>query len=83
MGDDGKLLDFFYASNQGDPLTVAKNALITMRNRYRDAGVTLEILGCGSTGYGELLFSRRLPMREPRSSTCRTSRFFSISAART
>lgn len=58
MGDDGKLLDFFYASNQGDPLTVAKNALITMRNRYRDAGVTLEILGCGSTGYGELLFSR-------------------------
>ncbi len=58
MGDDGKLLDFFYASNQGDPLTVAKNALITMRNRYHDAGVTLEILGCGSTGYGELLFSR-------------------------
>lgn len=58
MGDDGKLLDFFYASNQGDPLTVAKNALITMRNRYRDAGVALEILGCGSTGYGELLFSR-------------------------
>ena len=58
MGDDGKLLDFFYASNQGDPLTIAKNALITMRNRYRDAGVTLEILGCGSTGYGELLFSR-------------------------
>ena len=58
MGDDGKLLDFFYASNQGDPLTVAKNALITMRNRFRDAGVTLDILGCGSTGYGELLFSR-------------------------
>jgi len=58
MGDDGKLLDFFYASNQGDPLTVAKNALITMRNRFRDAGVTLEILGCGSTGYGELLFSK-------------------------
>ena len=58
MGDDGKLLDFFYASNQGDPLTVAKNALITMRNRFRDAGVTLDILGCGSTGYGELLFSK-------------------------
>lgn len=33
-----------------------KNALITMRNRFRDAGVTLDILGCGSTGYGELLF---------------------------
>lgn len=58
MDDDEKLLDFFYASNQGDPLTVAKNALIAMRNRYRDAGVTLEILGCGSTGYGELLFSK-------------------------
>lgn len=58
MGDDGKLLDFFYASNQGDPLTVAKNALITMRNRFRDAGVTLDILGCGSTGYDEFLFSK-------------------------
>jgi len=58
MGDDGKLLDFFYASNQGDPLTVAKIALITMRNRFRDAGVNLDILGCGSTGYGELLFSK-------------------------
>ena len=58
MDDDGKLLDFFYASNQGDPLTVAKHALIAMRNRFRNAGVTIEILGCGSTGYGELLFSR-------------------------
>ena len=58
MDDDGKLLDFFYASNQGDPLTVAKHALIAMRNRFSNAGVTIEILGCGSTGYGELLFSR-------------------------
>ena len=58
MQDNGTLLDFFYASNQGDPLTVAKNALIAMRERFRKAGVALEILGCGSTGYGELLFAK-------------------------
>ena len=36
-----------------------------MRNRYRDAGVTLEILGCGSTGYGELFILQGIFHRIP------------------
>ncbi|MCD8119844.1 MAG: acyl-CoA dehydratase activase [Lachnospiraceae bacterium] len=58
MDEDEQLLDSFYAPNAGDPLTVAKNALIAMRNRFRDAGAGLEILAAGATGYGEMLFHR-------------------------
>ena len=58
LGEDGELLDSFYAPNAGEPLMVAKEALIAMRQRYRDAGAELEILAAGSTGYGELLFHK-------------------------
>ena len=57
MDEADQLLDSFYSPNEGDPLTVAKNALIALRNRYRDAGAKLEILGVGTTGYGEQLFA--------------------------
>ncbi|MCC8075446.1 MAG: acyl-CoA dehydratase activase [Clostridiales bacterium] len=58
LDDDENLLDSFYAPNAGEPLQVAKDALIALRNRYRDAGAELEILGVGTTGYGEQLFAR-------------------------
>lgn len=58
LGDEGELLESFYAPNRGEPLTVAKNALLAVRDRYRAAGVTLEILGAGTTGYGELMFAK-------------------------
>ncbi len=52
------ILDSFYAPNGGDPLIVARDALIAMRDRFRSAGAELEILSVGTTGYGELLFSK-------------------------
>lgn len=58
MDEDNQILDYFYASNEGDPLVIARDALIQMRNRYRDSKVTLEILGVGTTGYGEVLFNK-------------------------
>ena len=57
LAEDETLLDAFYAPNQGDPLMVAKQALLELRDRYRAAGATLEILGAGTTGYGEQLFA--------------------------
>ena len=60
LDEQGQLLDSFYASNEGDPLLVAKKALIAMRDRYREAGAELEILAAGSTGYGELLFNKAM-----------------------
>ena len=57
LGEDGSLLDEFYANNQGEPLDIATAALIEMRERYEAAGAQLEILGVGTTGYAELLFN--------------------------
>ena len=57
MSEDEEILDTFYAPNQGEPLAVAKKALLVLRDRYRAAGTTLDILGVGTTGYGEQLFA--------------------------
>lgn len=58
MDEEENILDSFYAPNEGDPLLVAKEALLAMRDRYREAGARLEILAAGTTGYGELLFAK-------------------------
>ncbi len=58
MDEKEEVLDSFYASNQGNPLRVATEALITMREKYKKKGITLEIIAAGTTGYGEMLFSR-------------------------
>lgn len=58
MDEKENILDSFYAPNEGDPLLVAKEALIAMRDRYRRAGAELDILAAGTTGYGELLFAK-------------------------
>ena len=60
VADDGQLIDSFYANNEGDPLQVARRALIDLHGEYADADVALDIAGVGTTGYGELLFQRAL-----------------------
>lgn len=60
LDSEGNLLDSFYANNEGDPLEVAKAALGQLDERWRAAGVRLDILGCATTGYGELLFAKAL-----------------------
>ena len=57
MDEEERILDSFYSPNRGDPLMVAKKALLAMNDRYREAGASLEILGVGTTGYGEQLFA--------------------------
>ena len=58
MDENENILDSFYAPNEGDPLTVAKTALLTIHDRYEKAGARLDIIAAGTTGYGELLFSK-------------------------
>lgn len=58
MDENEEILDSFYAPNEGKPLRVAKEALIAMRDRYRQAGAKLEIIAAGTTGYGEVLFAK-------------------------
>jgi predicted CoA-substrate-specific enzyme activase len=58
MDEDEQILDSFYAPNEGEPLLVAKNALTAMNERYQSKGIRLEVIAAGTTGYGELLFSK-------------------------
>lgn len=58
MNEEGELIDSFYASNKGNPLDVAKKALLDLYKKYEDAGAELEILSAASTGYGEFLFNK-------------------------
>ena len=58
MDENEEILDSFYASNQGNPLRVAKEALLTMNEKYKKKGIKLEIIAVGTTGYGEMLFSK-------------------------
>ncbi len=58
LDEDGALVDSFYASNEGAPLDVAARALRELDQRHRAAGHRLEVLGVGTTGYGELMFAK-------------------------
>ena len=60
LDEDGQLVDSFYAPNEGEPIDVAVSALRTLHQRYLDAGCQLEVAGCGTTGYGEMLFASAL-----------------------
>ena len=60
MSEEGTLIDSFYAPNEGEPIDIAVSALRALHQRYRDAGCELEIAGCGTTGYGEMLFANAL-----------------------
>jgi len=60
LDNDGELIDRAYANNQGVPLDVVKELLIRIRDRYNEQGVTLNVRGCGTTGYGEDMFASAL-----------------------
>jgi predicted CoA-substrate-specific enzyme activase len=60
IDEDENVVDCFYSPNKGEPLKVIKQALIDMNNKYKNAGVKLEVIALGTTGYGELLFDKAL-----------------------
>ncbi len=55
LDDDDNIVYSFYANNQGSPLKVLRGALIEAREHARQCGTALNILGVGTTGYGEEL----------------------------
>lgn len=58
INEQEEIIDSFYSNNKGSPLDVIRNALLNLNKKYEEQKVTLEILGVGATGYGELLFSK-------------------------
>ena len=60
IDENENVVDCFYSPNKGEPLKVIKQALLDMHAKYKNAGINLEILALGTTGYGELLFDKAL-----------------------
>ena len=58
MTPDEKVFDRFYANNRGDPINVVRRGLMELHKKYQDLGVKLNVLGFGTTGYGELLIAK-------------------------
>ncbi len=52
---DENLIHSYYSNNKGAPLEVLRSALIDAREQARQLGTNLNILGVGTTGYGEEL----------------------------
>ncbi len=57
IDEAGQVIDNFYSNNEGEPLDIVKAALVNLHERYKQAGIELEIIACGTTGYGEQLFA--------------------------
>ena len=57
IDEDEQVTDTFYANNQGEPLKVVRRGLLELAEKYRKKGIRLEILGLGTTGYGEQMLS--------------------------
>ncbi|MDR1248725.1 MAG: activase, partial [Treponema sp.] len=60
LDEDEKVADRFYSNNNGDPLRLIRDALCGLDEKYRKLGIDLRIIAAGTTGYGELLFSKAL-----------------------
>jgi predicted CoA-substrate-specific enzyme activase len=60
LDEDEQVVESFYSSNHGDPLRVIRDALLGLKRKYDEAGIGLEIIALGTTGYGELLFDKAL-----------------------
>ena len=58
MDRNEEIIDCFYAANDGEPLDVAKKAILEIYERYQKRNIDLKILAAGVTGYGEILFSK-------------------------
>ena len=58
MDENENILDSFYAPNEGDPLTVAKTALLTIHDRYEKAGAKLDIIAAGTTATANCCFQK-------------------------
>ena len=53
-----QVVDRFYANNRGDPIRVVRQGLMDLHARYEAMGVRLEVLGLGTTGYGERMLGK-------------------------
>ena len=57
MDEEERVTDTFYANNQGEPLKVVRQGLLALAEKYEKRGIPIQVLGLGTTGYGEQMLS--------------------------
>lgn len=57
INENEELIYTFYGKNHGEPIVVLKEALLNLKKEADSLDIKLNILGAGTTGYGEMLFS--------------------------
>uniref|UniRef100_UPI003D7D5A9A acyl-CoA dehydratase activase n=1 Tax=Butyricicoccus sp. TaxID=2049021 RepID=UPI003D7D5A9A len=58
MDENETVIDRFYANNRGDPIQVIRQGLMELYESYAQRGIRLEVLGLGTTGYGEHMLAK-------------------------
>ncbi|MDA3958216.1 acyl-CoA dehydratase activase [Oceanispirochaeta sp.] len=48
----------FYSKNEGEPIKILQEGLLDLKKQCDDLNIELNILGVGTTGYGEMLFAK-------------------------
>ncbi len=57
MDEEDRIIDSYYANNQGRALYVVCEGIRSFYEKYESRGITLDILGVGTTGYGEKMLA--------------------------
>lgn len=60
LTETGEVADTFYASNEGDPIRTVRRGILELRDRAQRQGKRLDVLGIGTTGYGEKMMAAAL-----------------------
>ena len=58
LDEKEQVIDTFYAPNKGEPIEVVRKGLIEILEKHEKNGTKLNILGVGSTGYGEEMIAK-------------------------
>ena len=60
IDEDNDIIDTFYLNNGGEPLKAVQRGLTEIADRYKSSGINLDVLGVGTTGYGEAMLAEAL-----------------------
>ncbi len=58
MDENEQMVDSYYDNNHGEPLKVIREGILHLSEKYEKQGIRLEIIGLGTTGYGEQLAAK-------------------------
>jgi predicted CoA-substrate-specific enzyme activase len=57
LDEQGRVVDRYYANNRGESVRVVREGLMQIRRKYEAKGISVKVLGLGTTGYGEKMLA--------------------------